>query len=48
MSSFSKLAEDFGECEAICLSQDIRRKNLKNIQVFPWRDGLKKFFTKKV
>jgi predicted AAA+ superfamily ATPase len=48
LSTFSKLAEDFRDCEAICFSQDPRRKNLRNVQVFPWLEGLKKFFTKKL
>lgn len=46
LSSFSRLAQDFGDCEAICFSQDLRRKNLRNIRVFPWAEGLKEFFIK--
>lgn len=46
LTVFSRLAKDFGECEAICLSRDIRAKKIENITVLPWREGLKKFFTK--
>jgi predicted AAA+ superfamily ATPase len=46
LSSFSRLIKDFGEYEAICLSQDIRPKKLDNILVLPWSDGIKRFFTK--
>jgi len=46
LTVFSRLTRDFGECEAICLSRDIRAKKIENITVFPWQEGLKKFFTK--
>lgn len=46
LTVFSRLVKDFGECEAICLSRDIRAKKIENIMVLPWQDGLKKFFTK--
>ena len=46
LTIFSRLTKDFGECEAICLSRDIRAKKIENITVLPWKEGLKKFFTK--
>ena len=47
LTVFSRLTKDFGECEAICLSRDIRAKKIENITVLPWQEGLKRFFTKK-
>jgi predicted AAA+ superfamily ATPase len=44
LTSFSKLVKDFGECEAVCLSQDTIARKLDNILVLPWHEGLKRFF----
>ena len=46
LSSFSRITKDFGECEAVCLSQDLYAKKFANISVLPWQEGLKKFFEK--
>ena len=46
LKSFSKLAEDFKECEAVCFSNEPRIKKIGNITVFPWQDGIKRFFIK--
>jgi len=46
LSSFSKLAKDFGECEAICLSKDLRSKKIDNVLVLPWSEAIKKLFMK--
>lgn len=45
VSTLQKLAEDFGNCEAICLSCDPYPKKIGNIKIFPWRDGIKHYFT---
>jgi uncharacterized protein len=44
LTTYSKLIEDFGECEAVCFSRDEYTKTIKNITVYPWQEGLKKFF----
>jgi uncharacterized protein len=45
LSSMSKIINDYGDCEAICFSCDPRPKKINDIMVYPWRDGLKKYFT---
>lgn len=44
LSSLLKLSSDFGECEAICLSQDPRKKKIQHVTVYPWKDGLRYIF----
>jgi uncharacterized protein len=42
--TLKRIAYDYGECEAICLSRDPYAKELEGIKVFPWADGLKRYF----
>jgi len=44
LSSLLKLSSDFSRCEAICLSQDPRKKKIKHVTVYPWREGLEYIF----
>ncbi|MFM8453523.1 MAG: ATP-binding protein, partial [Gammaproteobacteria bacterium] len=45
LSQLSKLSLDFGNgCEAICLSQEPRKKQINHITVYPWQEGLKAIF----
>lgn len=44
LSSFIKLTKDFGECEAICLSDDPLEKMLGHVRVLPWKIGIKRYF----
>lgn len=44
LSSLLKLSSDFGECEAICLSQDPRKKKIKHATIYPWQEGLQHIF----
>ena len=44
LTTIQKLAHSFGNCEAICLSCDPRKKRIGNITVYPWQSGIKKFF----
>lgn len=44
LSSFTRIVKDFGECEGICISRDIHRKQFNNITVYPWTDALNTFF----
>jgi predicted AAA+ superfamily ATPase len=45
LSTLRKMASDFGNCEAICISCDPYPKVLDGIKVFPWREGIKQYFT---
>ena len=44
LSGFSRLVNDFGKCEAVCFSQDEYTKNFGKVKIYPWQEGLKKFF----
>lgn len=44
LSTLLKLTTDFGECEAICLSQDPRKKKISHATVYPWQQGLAAIF----
>lgn len=46
LKSLEQLAKDFQHCEAICFSQDSYIKKYGNITVYPWQEGIKKFFTR--
>lgn len=48
LCSFIKLAEDFGECEAVCFSRDSHAKQLTGVVVLPWQVGLNQYFLRKV
>lgn len=45
LTNIKALSKDFGECEAICLSRDSYRKKIDNIQLFPWSEGVKLYFS---
>lgn len=45
LTTLKKIAQDFGNCEAICFSNDPYPKELDGIKVFPWRQGIKYYFT---
>lgn len=44
LKSLKALASDFKDCEAICFSQDKRAKLVGDIKVYPWAQGIKKYF----
>lgn len=44
LRTLKKMAEDFGSCEAICFSCDTYPKNLNEIKVFPWEQGIQTYF----
>jgi predicted AAA+ superfamily ATPase len=46
LRSFISLTNDFGECEAVCFSRDEHRKSYQHITVYPWKEGIQKFFMK--
>lgn len=44
LTTLRLLSNDFGECEAICLSRDAEMKQFGKITVYPWEMGVKKYF----
>jgi len=38
------LTKDLGDCEAVCFSQDTHPKRFGHVSVYPWQQGIKKFF----
>ena len=45
LSSMKKLVRDLGECEVVCFSRDSRKRKIGSITVFPWKQGIKKYFS---
>ena len=45
ISSFIHITKDFGECEAVCFSDDPLEKMIDHVRVLPWKTGLKRYFT---
>lgn len=46
LRTFQSLSRDFGKCESVCFSRDPYAKQLENILVLPWHEGIKRFFSK--
>lgn len=44
LKSFTQLAKDFKNCEAVCFSQDAYIKKYGDVTVYPWQQGIQKFF----
>lgn len=44
LKTLKQIAIDFGECEAICLSDDPYQKFLHGIHVIPWAEGILRYF----
>lgn len=42
---FINLTKDFGECEAVCFSDDSVEKMIDHVRVLPWKEGLRRYFT---
>ena len=45
LNTLKALSNDFGNCEAVCFSQDPYAKKFSDITVYPWKEGIEKFFT---
>ncbi len=45
LSSLNMIANDMGNCEAICLSCEPRKKKIGDIMVYPWMEGIQKYFS---
>lgn len=45
LTNLKVLSQDFGECETVCFSQDPYVRKLSDITIYPWMDGVIKYFT---
>lgn len=45
IAAFAKLSRELGECEAVCFSNDPYQKMIGDVKVYPWHEGIKRFFT---
>jgi uncharacterized protein len=49
LTTFARLVKDFkktgDKCEAVCFSRDPYQKQIDDISIFPWQEGLKEYFT---
>lgn len=45
LRALKELSKEIGDCEAVCFSNDPRRKKIGTIMVYPWQDGIAEFFT---
>lgn len=45
LRSFIQLTKDFKDCEAVCFSNDPHVKQIEHVTVFPWQEGIKKYFS---
>jgi hypothetical protein len=49
ISSFIKITQDFSKvepCEAVCFSNDPHPKQFDQVIVYPWQEGIKKYFSR--
>ncbi len=44
LKTLKKIAVDFGNCEAICFSCDPYPKLIDGIRIFPWAEGIERYF----
>lgn len=44
ISTFIQLTRDFGDCEAVCFSDDPLEKMIEHVRIMPWKTGLKRYF----
>ena len=45
LTSQINLAKDLGGCELVCFSNDTQKRKEGDVTVYPWQEGIKKFFT---
>lgn len=44
LTTFAELVKDFDHAQAVCFSNDKYQKQIGDITVIPWQDGIKQFF----
>lgn len=45
LHNLAKLSKDYGNCEALCLSQDSLARKFEDVKILPWQLGLEKYFS---
>jgi len=45
LKTLKLMQREFVQCEAICLSRDPYKKVLDGVAVYPWQEGIKKYFS---
>ena len=44
LTSFIEITKEFTDAEAVCFSRDSYKKKIENVTVYPWAEGIRKFF----
>lgn len=44
LRAVSHLAKEMGEFEAVCFCNESHRKKIKDVMIYPWQQGIKKYF----
>jgi len=44
LQPLKKIALGLGECELVCFSNDPHQRKVENMMIYPWKEGIKKFF----
>lgn len=45
LRTLMEFANDFGDCEAICLANEPYPRRIEQVRVMPWQQGLKEYFS---
>ncbi len=46
LNSLCKIAEEIGDCEAVCFSNEPRQRKVGKVIVCPWAEGVKRYFAR--
>ena len=44
LKSLRKISVELGNCEAVCFSNDPLQRKVDGVMVYPWKEGIEKFF----
>ncbi len=44
LTTLQNLSQDLQPCEAVCFSREKRKRKIGDITVYPWREGIEKYF----
>lgn len=45
LHGLKNIAEDLGNCEAVCFSNEPRQRKVNGITIYPWEEGIKQYFS---
>ncbi len=45
LKSLQKISAELGDCEAVCFSNDPLPRKIGDVMIYPWKEGIVKFFT---